>query len=195
MEKLDRRSLVNSAALAGAVLGLVSGGYIFITFLLNNVSGTLAGVAPSLLWIAKFVGCIVLMAYFMKKLVASYSKVSNGTSFKFGMLTAAFSALITAALSFVATEYVFADSVNDQLMLIMKAFSESLDSNSLTVMDGMMQNYSVWSFFSTIIWCFIYGVALSAILSRNIPSRNPFTGGNVDGDESEEIDDNNPDEQ
>jgi hypothetical protein len=30
------------------------------------------------------------------------------------------------------------------------------------------------SFFTNLIYCFLFGVVLSAILSRNIPSRNPF---------------------
>ena len=34
-----------------------------------------------------------------------------------------------------------------------------------------------YAFFSNLIYCTIYGTVLSAILSRNIPPRNPFAGG------------------
>lgn len=180
MEDIDRSTLVNRAAIAGAVLGLVSGSYIFLNFLLNNISGVAGGLVSSLLWIVKFVVCIYLMMFFMKKLASGYSGVGNGETFRFGLLVAAFSALITAALSYIATEFVFAQTVGDSLNALMKMFSESLDSNSMTVMEGMMSNYSVWSFFSSLIWCFVYGAALSFILSRNIPSRNPFEGQNID---------------
>ena len=33
-----------------------------------------------------------------------------------------------------------------------------------------------YAFFINLFYCFIYGTILSAILSRNIPPRNPFAG-------------------
>ncbi|MBR0291234.1 MAG: hypothetical protein IJQ79_03780, partial [Bacteroidales bacterium] len=33
------------------------------------------------------------------------------------------------------------------------------------------------TFFVNLIWCFLFGTVLSAIFSRNIPSRNPFDTG------------------
>ena len=36
-------------------------------------------------------------------------------------------------------------------------------------------NLPSFSFFVNLIYCWLFGTVLSAILSRNIPSRNPFT--------------------
>ena len=55
-----------------------------------------------------------------------------------------------------------------------------LDSNSLAELDGMMDKLPQLTFFSNLIYCFIYGSLLSAILSRNIPSRDPFASNKPD---------------
>ena len=49
-----------------------------------------------------------------------------------------------------------------------------LDSNSMSMLEKMEEDYPQISFFSTLIYCFLYGTVLSAILSRNIPERDPF---------------------
>ena len=50
-----------------------------------------------------------------------------------------------------------------------------LDSNSLAMLEKMEGSYPQISFFSNLIYCFLFGTVLSAILSRDIPSRDPFS--------------------
>ena len=57
---------------------------------------------------------------------------------------------------------------------VMQAYAQFMDSNSLSQMDKMLAKMPQITFFSNLIYCFIYGTVLSAILSRNIPSRDPF---------------------
>ena len=58
-------------------------------------------------------------------------------------------------------------------------------AESLEAMEEM--NLGTISFFTNLIYCFLFGTVLSAILSRNIPSRNPFADFRQN--------DNSPDEQ
>ena len=193
METLERGTLTNRAAVTGAILGLVSGSYTFISFALSSVQhpggGIAIGLLSPVLWIAKFVGCILIMRWAMQKLVASYEGVTNGDTLALGLASAAFSALITAAAGYVAMEYVFPEAVSAQLDQVYQMYGKFLDSNSMSMMDKMVESYSMISFFSSLIWCFIYGAVLSKILSNRIPERNPFA------EMGEEPKDKNVDEQ
>ena len=44
----------------------------------------------------------------------------------------------------------------------------------ITLNIKMMGNMPQITFFSNLIYCFFFGTILSFILSRNVPSRNPF---------------------
>ena len=57
---------------------------------------------------------------------------------------------------------------------VMQAYAQILDSNTLSQMDKMLGKMPQITFFSNLIYCFIFGTVLSAILSRNIPSKDPF---------------------
>ena len=48
------------------------------------------------------------------------------------------------------------------------------DSNTLSVMEETLQNLPAITFVSNLIYCFLYGTILSAILSRSIPQPDPF---------------------
>lgn len=172
MEKLEHGTLLNKASIAGAVFGLISGSYIFITSAMS--AAEMGGLLSPVLWLAKFIGCIYLMIFFMKKLVKDFDGVQNSDTLKFGVLTALFSAIITAAASYIATEFVFPDLLDKQLNLVYQMYGEMLDSNSMAVLDKMTENYATISFFSQLIWCFIYGSILSVIISGKIPSQDPF---------------------
>ena len=49
-----------------------------------------------------------------------------------------------------------------------------MDSNTINALDKVEAIMPQMIFFSNLIYCFLYGTVLSAILSRNIPPRNPF---------------------
>ena len=56
----------------------------------------------------------------------------------------------------------------------MQSAAPMLDSNSLKEIDKMSENLPQLTFFSNLIYCFVYGSLLSVILSRYIPSNDPF---------------------
>ena len=70
--------------------------------------------------------------------------------------------------------------IAENMDTVMQAYSQFMDSNTMAQMDKMMTKMPQITFFSNLIYCFIFGTILSLILSRNIPNRNPFASDNAD---------------
>ncbi len=170
------KNLWNSAAIAGLALGALSSVYLFISQFLagSEMSGFIKTLLDLILWAAKFGGCIWLMMFFMKKFAAENQGVDNKGTRRFGVITALLSALVYAAVSFANVAYISADMFTEQMNMTIQQMSSMLDSNSLSQMNDMMEKLPQITFFSNLIYCFIFGAILSAILSRNIPSKDPF---------------------
>ena len=154
-----RKEMWNSAGKAAIILGLVSSAYLFMTQYLSQLQMPAAVnmLIGFMLWAAKFAGCIWLMLFFIRKFVKENPQADNSSSFRFGIITSLLSALIT-----------------EQMDMIMQSYARIMDSNTMNAMEKMLDMMPQITFFSTLAYCFLFGTALSAILSRNIPSRDPF---------------------
>ena len=173
-QNLIRKDMWNTAAKAGLVLGLVSTGYMFINQLMASAPGFMTSILSLVLWAAKFGGCIWLMAFFMKKHVAAHPEVDNKGTFNLGMASSLLSALVYAAAAFANIAFINGDALVEQMNIMMQQMGSMMDSNSRAMMDSYMENLPQITFFSNLIYCFVFGTVLSYILSRNIPSRDPF---------------------
>ena len=175
-QSLNTKDLWSEAGRAGAALGLVSGAFIFISQWTNGIfsSPVLSTALSFFLWTVKFIGCIWLMMLFMKRLCTSHGEATNSDTFKFGMMTALLSALIYAAIYLANILFISPDIFSEQMAAVMQSYSSVLDSNSMAMLEKMESNYPQIAFFSNLIYCFLYGTMLSAILSRTIPTRDPF---------------------
>ncbi len=177
---LDRHSFWNEAGKAGLALGGVSILYSLLTSLIANLGGStgmamLISVMNVLLWVAKFVGCIWLMRFFMKKLMNDYEKVNSPQALRrYGTAIALLSALIYSAFTLATLLIAGTEAINEAMAVVMNQYSSMLDSNTMAQMDSMMQNLPVITFVTNLIYCFIFGVIVSAILSKNLTSDNPF---------------------
>ncbi len=174
-ENITTGILLNKAGIAGIVLGLVSTAYIFIsTGIASITSPVLNTLLTILLWTVKFVLCIWLMIFFMKRLAKSYDNVTNSTTFKFGTTVAACSALIFAAASLANVTIINPDLISQQMEAVVQILGSKADSNTLAALGDMEESMPEIVFFSNLFYCFLYGVVLSLILSRRIPSNDPF---------------------
>lgn len=174
-ENITTGILLNKAGIAGIVLGLVSTAYIFIsTGIASITSPVLNTLLTILLWTVKFVLCIWLMIFFMKRLAKSYGNVTNSTTFKFGTTVAACSALIFAAASLANVTIINPDLISRQMEAVVQILGSKADSNTLAALGDMEESMPEIVFFSNLFYCFLYGVVLSLILSRRIPSNDPF---------------------
>ena len=170
-------SIINRSAPAGTVLGIVSIACMFI----NQLCATLCETSPFLgnllsfvVWLAKFIGCIWLMKFFMKRFAAREEEVNNKDTFLFGLFAALLSSLLFAALTMLNMAVISPELYQAQYDMALQAVAPMLDSNTMAKMSSIMENIHEIAFFQTFIYCFLYGIILSAILSRNIPARDPF---------------------
>lgn len=166
-----KKQMWNSAGVAGLALGAVSAAYLFAT---QAIAGSLepatAGqmAASAVLWIAKFIGCIWLMNFFMKKYAADYSVTDQKSVFRMGMATAFLSALMFSAIYLANMLYISADFYEQVFETAIQQMNAQLDSNSTAMLEKVVAQLPQISFFYNLSYCFVFGTLLSAILSRTI---------------------------
>ena len=74
-ESVNSRILWNKAGTAGAVIGLSSAAFIFISQAVAGIPSTVAMfLTNALMWLIKFIGCIWLMMFFMKRLCSTVTE-------------------------------------------------------------------------------------------------------------------------
>ena len=183
---ISRKTLWNEAAKAGLILGIATIACVELNGLMPKIisSGVLLGVVNVLLWIVKFAGCIYLMRYFMKKLVTDYPDANNTSTRRFGEAVALLSAFLYAAFVLVDGLYINPDAITESLDAALSSYSSMLTSEQADMLQNI--NFPVLSFFSTLIYCALYGTILSTILSRNIPERKSIFDEGTDNDPDEQ---------
>ena len=178
MEKrISSKDLWDGAGKAGLVLGLVSSAYVLISMLLTKLGGSTGMALVStllsfLLWALKFGGCIYLMKLFMTRFANAHPDADNSDTFRFGMATAFLSALIFSAFDMAYLTWIAPDTMTQAMESVTEMYGNMMPAESLEMLEGI--NFGHVTFFTNLIYCFLFGTVLSAILSRNIPSRNPF---------------------
>ena len=175
-EKTTAKDMWESAGYAGLALGLVSAAYMIINSYLG-ASGLSAGTIALIqmpLWIAKFVGCILLMKFFMKKFHAAHPNSANRDVRRMGVATALLSAFLFTAIQYIFMAYIQADLYASQYELILQQYSSGMDLNTMNMMEKFVDMLPQISFFSSLLYCFAYGSIIAAILSRNIAGNDPF---------------------
>ena len=173
-QNIIRKDMWETAAKAGLVLGMISSAYMFLTQFMAGATGFLMTILSFVLWAAKFGGCIWLMSFFMKKFAAEHPEADNKATFNLGMATALLSALIYSAAAFANIAFISGDAMVEQMNQMMQQMGSMMDSNSKSLMETYMEILPQITFFSNLLYCFVFGTVLSYILSRNIPSRDPF---------------------
>ena len=177
-QNVIQKNMWNTAAKAGLILGLVSTVYMIVNSWAGRaeIPAFFSILINGAIWFLKFGGCIWLMRFFMKKFVSENPEADNSRTFRLGAAMAALSALVFAAYTLADVAFISADYYAEQMDTLMQQMGPMLDSNSLSQADNVMQNLPQIAFFSNLIYCTLYGTVLSAILSRNIPSKDPFAG-------------------
>ena len=175
-QNVIQKNMWNTAGKAGIFLGLAATAYLFITQIFGQagIPAILNSILGFVLWAAKFTGCILIMKFFMKKFVSDNASVTNSDSFRLGVIMALLSALVYSAFAFANVAFISPELFEEQMNAVMQQMAPMMDSNTQSVMETYMENLPQITFFSNLIYCFVYGMILSFILSRNIPSKDPF---------------------
>ena len=182
-ESYSRKEFWDGAGKAGLVLGLVSIVYMLIEQLLLQDAAEKLGTAPAarvtfLLWAAKFVGCILLMRWYMRRFADTHDGVTRRDASRYGSAIALTSALIYSAFVLAWSKFIDPEMFTRAFDQAAEQYSVFLDSNTMEMMEQMQGQMPVIAFFSNFIWCFLYGSILSSILSSRIGRDvDPFAGG------------------
>ena len=175
-QNVIQKNMWNTAGKAGLFLGLVSTAYLFISQFMGQaeIPAFLNSILSFVLWAAKFVGCIWIMKFFMKKFASDNASVTNSGTFRLGLAMAILSALVYSAFAFANEAFISPELFETQMDAVMQQMAPMMDSNTQSVMETYLENLPQITFVSNLIYCFLYGLVLSFILSRNIPGKDPF---------------------
>ena len=175
-QNVIQKNMWNTAGKAGLFLGLASTAFLFISQSLGQIElpSFVNSIISFVLWSAKFVGCIWIMKFFMKGFVSENESASNSDTFRLGMMMAILSALVYSAFAFANVAFISPELFEGQMDAVMQQMAPMMDSNTQSIMEKYMENLPQITFISNLIYCFLYGMILSFILSRNIPSKDPF---------------------
>lgn len=177
-QNVIQKNMWNTAGKAGLVLGSISAAYLFLTqwLTMSQIPSFLMILINMLLWAIKFGSCLWLMFIYMRNFAAENTDADKSAIFKTGMAIAFLSALVYAAFSFANLAFFYPDYLTEQMDIMMQQLSPMLDSNTASQMEKTMQNLPQITFFSNLIYCFIYGTVLSSGISRLLSRQDPFTG-------------------
>ena len=175
-QNVIQKNMWNTAGKAGLYLGLASTAYLFITQFMTQVEmpALVNSILTFVLWAAKFAGCIWIMKFFMKKFATENDSVNNSGIFRLGLMMAILSAVVYSAFTFANVAFISPELFEEQMDMVMQQMGSMMDSNTQSLFETYMENLAQITFISNLIYCFIFGTVLSFILSRNIPSKDPF---------------------
>ena len=169
MNMIERKTVWSDAGLPGLVLGLIPAVTLTLGSLLNSV------IFSYVLWFVKFASCIYLMYFFMRKFASLHEEVDNSDTFRFGVAVALLSAFVYASFYLVYVLYIHPGVFEESVRTAMENFSAYIDSNSREQLENMLPKLPTITFFVNLGYCFLFGTVLSAIISRMVPSTNPFS--------------------
>lgn len=188
MELLDSKTIRSEGAKAGLVFGTISGGYIFLSLWVSGM-GDVGGIIDLILRLGKIIGLVFLMRHYMIALNTIYDEVDWRQTFRFGLYTVLFSALITASCAYIAYAYVFPASIHDVMETARQMIGSNMDSNTARSFNEMENDFPTYAFFSLGLWCLVYGIVLSFILARTLPEGTMGEDEEEEEDEDEDEDD------
>lgn len=180
-ESFTSKDLWDMAGKGGLVLGAVSIAYILIQQLLMTDAASKIGAFPVklidiALWTAKFVGSIILMKMFMSRFAGSFSGVTHRDARSLGVAIAFTSALVYSAFTLAFSKYIHPEMYAEAFDTAMETYSSMMDTNTLEAMENLKGSMPTISFFTNLIYCFIYGYVVAHLLSRGIgEDTNPFS--------------------
>ena len=181
-ERFSRKEFWNGALKAGLVLGLITIAYMVVEQLLQqyvqgNVGALVFSTISFFLWAAKFAGCILLMRWFMSRFAARNTGILRQDVSRYGTAIALTSALLYSAFVLFWSKYVDTEMFTRAFEEATSRYASMMDSNTLSMMEGIQAQMPVIAFFSTFIYCFLFGTVLSSILAPGIVKDDPFAGG------------------
>ena len=173
-QDIDMRTILNEAAKSGLLLGLFTGVFIYVAMLIGMINSDSFGaklmitVINALLWMLKLVGCLWL------RFAVANPTLTPRSSFRFGMFTALFSAIIVAGIGLVNITLIAPESMQSAIEAAMQSYSSALSASDQVTLERTLSRLPLISFFSSLVYCFLFGTVAAKIFSASIPPRDIF---------------------
>ena len=186
-ERFTKKEFWDEAGKGGLVLGLIPVACMAIDqLLLQSAEGTIPAIIGFLVWAAKFVGCILLMRFFMRRFADRHDGVTRQDASRFGTAIALTSALIYSAFVLAWSQFIDPEMFSRSFEAVAQQYASMMDSNAMDALEKIQGKMPVIAFFSTLIYCFLYGSILAGILAGRIgkdvdpfsDGKNPFSNDN-----------------
>lgn len=182
-EKVSFKNIWHTAGIAGLVLASISIAYLLAEHGLSLHKNTLTTIITGTLQVAKIAACIIVLRAYMRKFKADFPLASRKDVRRMGTMTALLSALIFAAASMAFYTY-HPDVVSQAIEMAKSAYGSLLDANAKQALEMMEANFPKIIFGYTLVYCFLFGWILSAILAPKVAAADNFE--EEDEDEEEE---------
>lgn len=165
----------NSAAVAGLVMGAATIALDYLPMLPallggDSVIGDLLG---GVLKIAKIIVCIylfrVLMLRFFNAVQTDYAGLQ-----RYGLKVALFSSILVAGFSILQILVINPEMMTQTIQAVQNTYQNVLDSNTMAAMEKMISKLPVITFFSSLIYCYLWGWILSMTFARRLFPVNAF---------------------
>lgn len=165
----------NSAALAGLVMGTATIIFDYLPMLpaLLGGEGMFADLLGGALKIVKIVTCIylfrVLMLRFFNTVQTDYARLQ-----RYGLKVALFSSIVVAGFSILQILVINPEMMTQTIHAVQNTYQNMMDSNTMAAMEKMISKLPVITFFSSLIYCYLWGWILSTTFARRLFPVNPF---------------------
>ncbi len=169
---MDQNNKWSCAAMDGLYLSIVT----IIYSLAVSVLQPEGFIIKSILWIAKFGGCIYLLWMFMKKWSEKFDTISYGKSFNYGFLVCLFSSIICACFGYIQVEWLFPEQIDEAFSIAQETMASqgTLDSTSESAINMVMGNFGRITLFFSLFYYIVFGAIASAIIAVYTKKENPF---------------------
>ena len=168
MSDNEQKTVWAEAGRSGLVLGGISIAYFLLNLVVPKIgNGFVVGVLSFVLWALKFYLCIYMMRRFLK-IEAAENGGERKRTFRYGMAIAACSALLYAGFCLAWTTFVQPDFYAEAFEAALQMYSGFMPAETLDMMANMESSMPTKTFFTNLIWCWLFGTVLSAIISSSI---------------------------
>ena len=154
---------LNSAATDGLLLSTIT----IAASLIQSLSNGTGMMLSTLLWMAKFGGCIYLLTHIMRQYSQQYDTVSYLESFKYGFLVCIFSSIVCAGYMLLSLTYLFPEQIDiaiEQINTVMQ--SGAYSSDDLKIADSMIDKLPKLTFITSFIYYTVIGAVMSSIIAN-----------------------------
>ena len=165
----------NSAAVAGLVMAVATIAADYITSLpaLLGAGGFAVSLLVYILKFAKIIACVyvfrLLMLRFHNTVSVDYTRLQH-----YGLKVALFSSILVAGFSLVQILVINPDTMSQMIQEVENTYQNLMDSNTMAAMEKMMSKLPAITFFSSLIYCYLWGWILSTTFARRLFPIDPF---------------------